>query len=438
MKKVIDYLKEIIETNDKIVIACSGGPDSMVLLSLLCDLRKEKSFEIICAHVNHNKREESESEAQMVKVFCQKNNIIFEYTKFENYEKGNFEAMARKKRYDFFEKVMKKHNSHKLLTAHHGDDLAETILMRISRGSTLKGYSGFSKYNNSEWYDLYRPLIYVTKKEIVDYADSNLVPYVIDKTNEEDNYTRNRFRHHILTELKKEDSNITAKFLNFSEKISEAANYINEVVIEKIEEIYKDDVLDLVKFNLEKEYLQKMIIKEILSVIYDDDVIYLKESHVEMILNAIKSSRPNLEVVLPKNMRVLKRYNKLIFTNEKEICNNYTYLFDEKLNIGNHIIEEVSNEESDGNNICRLNFDDIKLPLIVRNKLPGDKIYLKGMNASKKVKEIFIEAKIPIEERNKWPILVDAKDEILWIPGLKKSKYNKQKSEKCDIILKYN
>ena len=203
MNEVIEFLNESIKEHDKIVIACSGGPDSMVLLSLLCNLRKEKDFNIICAHVNHNKREESESEALMVEDFCKKNKVTFEMTKFEENEKGNFEAIARKKRYEYFEKVMKKYKIKKLFTAHHGDDLAETILMRITRGSTLRGYSGFTKYNNSEWYELYRPLIFVTKQEIVEYADENKIPYAIDKSNKDQKYTRNRFRYQILPELKK-------------------------------------------------------------------------------------------------------------------------------------------------------------------------------------------------------------------------------------------
>ncbi len=438
MKEVIDFLRKSINENDKVVIACSGGPDSMTLLSLMCNLRKEKEFDIICAHVNHNKRKESEEEALMVEKYCKENGIIFEVTKFKEYEKGNFEAIARKKRYEFFEKIMRKYHTKKLFTAHHGDDLAETVLMRIARGSTLRGYSGFTKVNNNEWYELYRPLIFATKDEIITYADNNKVPYAIDKTNLENEHTRNRFRHQIIPELKKEEPNITKKFLNFSEKIDEAATYINEIVSEKIAEMYKDSSLNLIKFNYEKPYIKKMIIKKLLGRIYDDDVIYLKENHVDMILKAIDSHRPNLEVVLPKKMRVLKRYNKLIFTKEEIVQNSYHYLFDEKLEINNHVIEEIENSKEDGNDVCRLNIEDIKLPLIVRNRIDGDKMTIKGMNGTKKIKEIFIENHIPQEERDKWPILVDASDEILWLPGLKKSKYNKPKDEICDIILKYH
>ena len=437
MQEVIEFLEKVIHEDDKVVIACSGGPDSMALLALACELKKTRKFDIICAHVNHNKREESEAEASMVKDFCEKNDVIFEYTKFEEYDKGNFEAIARKKRYDFFEATMRKYKTKKIFTAHHGDDLAETILMRISRGSTLRGYIGFTKYNNSEWYELYRPLIFVTKQELLDYVKENNIPYAIDKSNKDNKYTRNRFRNLIVPELKKEEPRITKKFLKFSEKLDEAVSYIDDLVSEKIVEMYKDKSLNLIKFNYEKPYIQKMIIKELLGRIYDDDVIYLKDSHVDMIIRAIHSDRPNLEVVLPKKMRILKRYDKLIFTTESVIKKSYHCLFDEKFEIGNHIIEEIQESELDGNDICRLDISDIKLPLHVRNRVDGDKMTIKGMTGTKKLKEIFIEKHISQEERDNWPILVDSRDEILWLPGLKKSKYNKSKEEKCDIILKY-
>ena len=146
MDKATLFLKDKLKeySNPSIVVACSGGPDSMALLNLCLELRKDMNLNIVCAHVNHNVREESASEKLFVESVCKKNNIIFEYMKIENYSDDNFENEARTKRYTYFEELLKKHNAPYLLTAHHGDDLVETILMRITRGSTLKGYSGFS------------------------------------------------------------------------------------------------------------------------------------------------------------------------------------------------------------------------------------------------------------------------------------------------------
>ena len=135
MKEVREYLNIILEKNTSVVVACSGGPDSMCLLNLVLEQREEKNLNIICAHVNHKMRIESEKEAEFVKEYCEKNKIIFEYMEITEYTEDNFHNQARIKRYDFFKEVLEKYQSKILLTAHHGDDLVETILMRIVRGS---------------------------------------------------------------------------------------------------------------------------------------------------------------------------------------------------------------------------------------------------------------------------------------------------------------
>lgn len=145
MKEVLCFLDDLLKPNDKIVVAVSGGPDSMALLDLVLELKDKKNLNIICAHVNHNVRKESDSEANMVLQFCKQHGIVFEYMKIDNYEMGNFHSVARQKRYAFFDLLVKRYKANYLFTAHHLDDLMETILMRLVRGSTLKGYAGFKK-----------------------------------------------------------------------------------------------------------------------------------------------------------------------------------------------------------------------------------------------------------------------------------------------------
>ena len=146
MKKSIDFLNNLnIDKNKYIVVATSGGPDSMALLHLL----KNNNYKVICAHVNHNLRIESDEEYTFVENYSKMNNIIFEGYKIDSYKNNKFsEVEAREKRYNFFETILKKYNTNILLTAHHADDLIETILMRIIRGSNLSGYKGFSKISN--------------------------------------------------------------------------------------------------------------------------------------------------------------------------------------------------------------------------------------------------------------------------------------------------
>ena len=147
MDEVYDFIKNGVglESGNAIVVGVSGGPDSMALLNVLQRVKKEIDIRIICAHVNHNQRKESEDEEAYVREYCKMNDIIFECIKFENWGDDNFENEARSRRYKFFEELIDNYNAKFLMTAHHADDLIETILMRIVRGSTLKGYSGFSK-----------------------------------------------------------------------------------------------------------------------------------------------------------------------------------------------------------------------------------------------------------------------------------------------------
>ena len=164
MEQAYQFLMESVnfKYGDTVVAAISGGPDSMTLLHLLSRVKDAFDLTIVCAHVNHNMRKESNEEA----IF---NGILFEYMKIEDYGDDNFHNEARTKRYHYFEEIVKKYHSRFLFTAHHGDDLIETILMRIVRGSTLRGYSGFSYLVEMGDYTILRPLIGVTKEEILEY-----------------------------------------------------------------------------------------------------------------------------------------------------------------------------------------------------------------------------------------------------------------------------
>ena len=222
MKKELDFLNNNILNNTSAVIACSGGPDSMCLLYLLNSLKIEKNLQLICAHVNHKIRQESEKEAQMVQKYCKENGIIFELLEINEYKKERFsEEDARKKRYIFFNEVITKYHAKYLLTAHHGDDLIETILMRITRGSNLSGYIGIKQINDNGSYILLRPLLTTNKENILKYNNQNNIKYSIDKSNEDIRYTRNRYRKEILPFLKKENTNVHLKYLKFSRIIFE-------------------------------------------------------------------------------------------------------------------------------------------------------------------------------------------------------------------------
>ena len=194
----MDYVYKFIENlnieNKTIVLAISGGPDSMLLLDVFLNLKEKLNLNIVVAHVHHNLRKESDYEAVEVEKICNKNNLIFEMKKIEKYPNNKFsEEVARKIRYEFFDEVIKKYSADVLFTAHHSDDLIETILMRLTRGSSLKGYAGFEVISKDRGYKIARPLIYLTKLEIEKILKEKGIWYALDVTNQNDKYTRNRY-----------------------------------------------------------------------------------------------------------------------------------------------------------------------------------------------------------------------------------------------------
>lgn len=441
MKEVYEYLQKSVQFKNKdiIVIGCSGGPDSMALMNILLDIRKHKQLVLVCAHVNHNVRKESKDEEKFLHNYCIEHNVIFESMTIEQYGDDNFHNEARKIRYQFFEDLISKYNAQYLMTAHHGDDLMETILMRIVRGSTLKGYAGFEKKIQKGNYTLVRPLVFVTKEELEKYDKENNIPFVIDQSNFKGKYTRNRYRKEILPFLKREDKKVHKKFLKYSDTLIEYNDYIDKVLKKEIDKVYRNNAIDITMFLKNELLIQKKIIFYILEQYYHDDLNQINMTHVLSIIKLIQSSRPNGIINLPGNFKAIKEYDKLKIFQEIKYIGEYRIEIDKIVELPNkRTIELVANEDKNDNDVCRLLSSEITLPLYVRTRKLGDKIILKKTGGKQKLKNIFIDKKIPSLLRDEWPIVVDSQDNILWIPGIKKSKFSKQKNEKCDIILKYN
>ena len=425
--------------NDTIVIGCSSGPDSMALVDMLLKVREKYQLQWIVAHVNHNVRSESYDEAIYMKEYCDHNNLVFETMTIEEYGDDNFHNEARAIRYNFFESLINKYGAHYLMTAHHGDDLIETVLMRVVRGSNLSGYSGFKEVVQMENYKIVRPLIRYTKDELEQYDNDNNVKYFVDSSNDKDKYTRNRYRKYVMPFLKEEDMNVHHKFLKFSEELGDASRFIDKERDKALDRCLEGTAINLDKFINEDKFIQKEILYYLLSEFYQDDLILVSDKHINLVFNLIYSNRANCFVNLPNEVVANKSYNMLELKRETlEITsyeiefNNYVLLPDD------HMIERVSDIDDNSNNVCRLNSADLTLPLIVRTRKIGDRMMIKGLDGSKKVKDIFIDKKIKMDKRDSWPIVVDSKGRIVWIPGIKKSIFDKKKVDSYDIVLKYS
>lgn len=420
--------------NNYVIIGVSAGPDSMCLLDLL----QKKTTKIVVCHINHNVRKESIEEEEYITKYCQDKNIILEKTTINNYQENNFENEARKKRYMFYEEILKKYNSKTLLLAHHGDDLIETILMKISRGSNLEGYAGIKEISNVKNYQIIRPLLKYTKEDIINYNKSNNIKYYNDSSNQSTNYTRNRYRLNILPLLKKEDKNIHKKYLKYSKTLIEYDDYIKREVKRNINNVYKDNIINIDNLNKLDTFLIKNILYNIMNNIYQNKNNIITDRHIQNIISLLNNTKPNIKIDLPNNKEIVKEYNKLIIKDKTSDIKNYKIEFNDKIEIENLIIEKIESEDDDSNSVCRLNSKDITLPLYIRNREDGDYIILKGSNNRKKIKEIFIEKKLPLKKRNNYPLLVDSNNNIIWIPNIKKSKFCNKKSENYDIIIRCN
>ena len=432
MKKVIEFLKKTIDKNTSLVVACSGGPDSMCLLDLVTKLKDELNLNIIVAHVNHKLRSESEEEAKMVENYSTENNLIFELLEITDYINGNFsEEDARKRRYKFFNEVIEKYHATALLTAHHGDDLIETILMRLTRGSNLSGYIGIKEISQNENYKTLRPLLSVTKDEIINYLKENNVPYRLDKTNQELKHTRNRYRHVVLPFLKKENPKVHEKYLKFSKELIEYDNFVNTYINDN--KFIVDNSIVINKVSGQTDFIKRKCLELLIKDIQSKDYFDISDEQTNNLMKLYNQSNKSID--LNNNYIGTNGYGK-IFIKKKENKVLNEIIFDKDTLLEDFILYYNSPDGDNSNSCIYLDTSEIMMPLRIRSLLPGDKIKVKNLNGSKKISDIFIDSKVPKDKRSTYPILVDSQNTVLWVPNLKKSQFSKDKSQKYDIIIR--
>lgn len=435
MKEEQEKLSKLLK-NKTVIVSCSGGPDSMALLSVINNIKDINNVKVICAHVNHKVRKESDEEAVMVENYAKSNNDIFELYEIEKYhDKANFHEDARKIRYEFLKNLKNKYKADYLLTAHHGDDLIETILMRITRGSNLKGYIGFKEVSNWEGIKILRPLIRKTKKYLEEYDKENNIPYRIDKTNYSDDYTRNRYRNKIIPLLKEENENINLKYLKLSEELNRYYEYVKGEAMSNLNNIIdKDNNIIVSKLNKLPDLQKEAIISELIIKYQLEDYLPITDNLFTDMLNTLSSKKTNSIINLPNNYIFGKEYDKLVFKKTNDYTENIDYILDKDYS-GKDFDIIYTDKFDKSNNTIALCSSEIILPLRLRTKKDGDTIEVLNLKGKKKISDIFINTKICKDRRNNYPILVDSNDTVLWIPSVKKSKFAKEKDEKYDIIL---
>jgi tRNA(Ile)-lysidine synthase len=278
------------------VVAVSGGVDSMVLLDLL---RKNKNLDLTVAHFNHGIRNDSSEDENLIRAYCQKHSIAFATTEGK-LGKNTSEAVARKARYVFLRKVQKKTKSTAIITAHHKDDLLETAIINIIRGTSRRGLSSLKSTPN-----IIRPLLNFSKKDITAYAKNNHVPWREDSTNEDEKYLRNYVRKNISPNLKESSLN---DVINKQNRLNELIKPILKQTTAHIKD-GKDKIIRTKFINLPND-ISNEVIRELLEEFARDSI---NKKTINKIVHFIKTAKNNSSLDINKSLKLVSSKDSVQF-----------------------------------------------------------------------------------------------------------------------------
>lgn len=375
-------------SKEKVLIACSGGPDSMALLDMYKDLKS-----VYVCHINYHKRKSANRDEKIVRDYCKKYNIpIFVYN-FKNSKKGNFQKIARDYRYSKFKNICIKNNINKVFVAHHMDDHIETYLMQVKRNTDVD-YYGISKYIKYEGINIYRPLLNKTKDDLLKYVIKHKIPYGIDESNYSDQYERNRIRHSVVSKMtfenKKELVNIIKK-LNID--LSNRKKQCN-LFIKRNHNLYE-----------EKQFINyKDFTLLIRTLLYKD----ISKSYISEIKKALKT-KTNVNLLI-RNKHLCKEYGHIYVY---DCVKPYYYKLEDlnrKLKTNYFAVKKRGSRKSG------VFVKDDDLPLTIRSYRNGDSIKMNF--GTKKINRFFIDNKISSYDREIWPIVLNAKGEVILVPDI--------------------
>ena len=317
---------ELIKSGDKIVLAVSGGPDSIFMFDILLKIRDKLNFEMVVCHVNHMIRKEANDDENFVKEICYNNNIEcyikrIDVIKYANNKKIGTEEAGRILRYEFFEEICKETNSNKIAIAHNKNDKIETIIMNLLRGSGMIGLRGIEPIRDGKYI---RPIIEIERKDIEKYCNDNNLNPRIDKTNFENVYTRNKIRNIVIPYIQKEfNPNIIKTLGRISEIVTEEDDYLNKIVEEKYNEMlvsHNEDeiILDLKMFNIQEIVIKKrLIIYTITNLMGSSKGI--EKVHIEDIIKLCENNIGNKYLTPNKNIKIFVNKGKIFVSRKSNV-----------------------------------------------------------------------------------------------------------------------
>lgn len=442
---------KLIQNGDRVLVALSGGPDSVCLLNILYELKKDFNIEIAAAHVNHMLRgEEAFKDEEYARNICRDLDIKFfsksiDINEISKKKNISHELAGREERYKFFELVSKENGYNKIAIAHNANDQAETVLMNIMRGTGIEGLCGIRSKRKG---GIIRPILCLSREEIENYCDLNNLNPRIDKSNLENIYSRNKVRLDILPYMK---NNFNKDIIETINRMTNLLQIDNDFIEKECNNNYKKYCINNGKnlviskevFFIEKAILTRVIKKAFIEFTGKHTNFEMK--HIYEVISLANNST-NKKVNIPNGVIAEniygdiylkfkeiknKEFKEIIF-NKNELNSNSIDFEDYSINFV--IIDNKKNIEFSNNVLINFfDYDKIKEKLIIRKRVNGDKMTPIGMKGAKKVKDIFIDLKIPIQKRDEVPIIC-FDNEIAWLVGYKVSESFKITKETKRII----
>jgi len=428
VKKYI-YQNNLIKAGDTVIAAVSGGPDSMALLHMLQRMQSEGTLTLVAAHLNHGLRAEAADEEEFVKDYCAAAGITC-YSRrvmvgeIAAREGRSQEEVGRQCRYDFFDTISRELNGALIATAHHQDDRAEGVLLNLIRGTGIKGLRSIMPVNGL----IIRPLLGLTRQEIMLYLQENNIPYCIDNSNYDRVYLRNRVRLDLLPYLASEFNPSIVKGLNHLAELAAAENDWVERHCDKCwsytaQETDQGIILRVNHLAEMHLAMQRRVIMRALAHFGGESGWSLED--VAYVLSIMGHPGSSKVIRLKKGVMVKKVYGELRFTaaETEEISFDYDVTVPGELKIKENgqtlffQLEDYNGREAEQDEII-LDYEKMQEEdLLIRSRQPGDYFHPAGAPGGKKLKEFFIDMKLPYDERSRISILAGASGTIFAVIG---------------------
>ncbi len=441
----------LINEGDNVILGLSGGPDSVFLFHNLRLLKEELRFNLYATHINHMYRGlDADRDEAFVSDLCNKfdtklyvlrKNAV-EYAKER---KMTEEEAGRELRYNFFNEKLKEVGNGKIAVAHNLNDQAETVLQRIIRGTGLDGLKAMTFINGN----IIRPILNIKRTEIEEHLNDNKLEFCTDKTNTMSIYGRNKVRLELIPYLEEKfNPNIQQTLFRLAEVSERDSNLIDEYTEELYKKAYVSKENNFIKLNSSilnnyKDYSLARIIRKAVCKL-KGNTINFESKHVDYIIKFVRNPKTGRKIDLPNGLYAEISYKNLIIGKTIEnisefeynvVINSETYIKEVNKKVLAQITNNIEGSEKD-NKAIYFNYDKIEGRLKIRNRRAGDTILPIGMKGNKKIKDIFIDNKVPKYERNKKLILADDNN-ILWLEDFRINEKYKV-NEKCQKYLKIN